>query len=601
MNQTKIQFESLLVLHNRLCKASENELKEIGRQISDVLKYVEKYQLFPIDLSEESQEEIALLCESGAKERKLEVSKDLYLFLGKMIFSFEESNIIKMKPHIRLLELNRTEYSYEQANEWGKEYADTHEFDNKLFFFNINRNHIGFPSKAAYRAYHDELRKVPIDISKYFNKEKELPTTLFREVDSILNENYKKSNEYIDNHYSRIKRAFSIYHKDVRVYILSRNEDLYILMINVYEGNNDYGITVYPNQIDLIYRFSNVEAIDKRMTTSIITGIDKLDYSYLGHVFSITAIHHELNRIFVRYASNEDLTDYLAYILRGQQKRVSIISDTSMEVNDDNYLLLFSKTPSIKELLALLNDEGEKSKCLVFRSRPDDSITDALRNEGVSYIDVMCLGQSLINNQNGEMIHWFIKDRLDNIQIDDSYKELSIGDSLIKRLENCPKGKAGWRQYEDIGGDIFKFLFESTFRHYTCEYQSATLDGIQRRDLVVNNTYKDSPSFWQLVKNDYCSNIIVVDFKNYREELNSDSFYIPTKYMNSVVGHFVIVFSRLGLDNTAKKVQQKLLSEKILVLCLTDADLKNMINQKINGQEPLNSLENMYYTMCKNQ
>ena len=83
--------------------------------------------------------------------------------------------------------------------------------------------------------------------------------------------------------------------------------------------------------------------------------------------------------------------------------------------------------------------------------------------------------------------------------------------------------------------------------------------------------------------------------------MNSDSFYIPTKYLNSVVGDFLIVFSRLGLDDTAKKVQQRLLSEKKLVMCLTDSDLKNMINQKMNGQEPLNSLENIYYTMCKNQ
>ena len=83
--------------------------------------------------------------------------------------------------------------------------------------------------------------------------------------------------------------------------------------------------------------------------------------------------------------------------------------------------------------------------------------------------------------------------------------------------------------------------------------------------------------------------------------MNSDSFYIPTKYLNSTIGDFVIVFSRCGLDDTAQKVQQRLLAEKKLVLCLTDTDLISMINQKMNGQDPLNSLENMYYTMCKNQ
>ena len=113
MNQTKKQYESLLVLHNKLCKASVNELKEIGQQISDVLQYIEQYHLFPIDMSEYSRKQITLMGENGSEELKLSVSKDLYLFLGKMMFSFEESNIIKMGPYIRLLETNRTEFLYE--------------------------------------------------------------------------------------------------------------------------------------------------------------------------------------------------------------------------------------------------------------------------------------------------------------------------------------------------------------------------------------------------------------------------------------------------------------------------------------------------------
>ena len=600
MNHTKNKYESLLVLHNRLCKASVNELKEIGQQISDILQYIEKYHLFPIDLSDNSRKKILLMCEGGSEELKLGVAKDLYLFLGKMMFSFEESNIIKMGPYIRLLETNRTEFPYEQANDWGKELAEMHYFDHKLFFFNINRNHICLPSKDAYQTYHNELRKECIDVNKYFRDEKELPSSIYKELERILQDNYKRYNEYIEEHYSQIKKAFSIYHKNVRVYIQSRNENVYIVMINVYEGM-DQGIAIYPKIVDVMYRFSNVEAIEERITNSILTGIDNFDYSSIAHIFGFSDIHCELNRIFVRYALNKDLTDYLAYILRGQQKRVSIISETEIEVGGDRYLLLFSKTPAIKDLLELLDGQNEKIRFLVFRSRPDDSIIEVLKKKEISYIDVMYLGLSLINNQNGVMIHWFIKDRLDKIQLDDSYKELSIGERLIKRLENCPKGKDGWKQYEDVGGEIFHYLFENTFRNYTYDYQSTTADGAQRRDLIVNNTYRDNTCFWQLVKNDYHANLIIVDFKNYREEMNSDSFYIPTKYLNSVVGDFLIVFSRLGLDDTAKKVQQRLLSEKKLVMCLTDSDLKNMINQKMNGQEPLNSLENIYYTMCKNQ
>lgn len=600
MNQTKNKFEKLLTLHYKLCRAAENELMEIGQQISDVLQFVEKYKLFPVDLSEHFRKQLALICEGGgANELKLELSKELYIYLGKMMFSFEESNIIKMGPYAKLLELNRTEFAYEQANDWGCEIEIGNILDKDSLFFTVNRRHI-LLSSEEYIAYFNELRREPFDINSAFTEECKLPSPLASKVEEILEDSYKKCSEYIDKHYSQVSRAFTTYNKDVRVYIQARYGNAYLVMMNMYEGVGS-GITVYPNIVDIMYRFSNVEAIYETRTNCILTGINNSDYSSISSVFCIPAVHHELNRLFVRYASDADLTDYLLYMLRGQLKRVAIINEREIKVNDEKSLLLFSKIPAIKELAGLLNNGGEKTRFVAFRFRPDDSIIDFLKNEGVSCIDVLHLGQSLINNQNGEMIHWFIKGRLDRIQIDDTYKELSIGESLINRLNNCPKGVEGWKQYEDVGSEIFHFLFKNTFRNYTYEYQSSTADGTQRRDLVVNNTYKDSPSFWQLVKNDYHSNIIVVDFKNYREALNSDSFYIPTKYLNSTIGDFVIVLSRCGLDDTAKKVQLRLLSEKKLVLCLTDTDLISMINQKTNGQEPLNSLENMYYTMCKNQ
>lgn len=75
MNQTKRSFENLLVLHYKLCRAKINDLKEIVRQILDVLQFIEKYKLFPIDLSDLFREHLVLLCEgsSDAKKMQLEI------------------------------------------------------------------------------------------------------------------------------------------------------------------------------------------------------------------------------------------------------------------------------------------------------------------------------------------------------------------------------------------------------------------------------------------------------------------------------------------------------------------------------------------------
>lgn len=68
MNQTKNKYERLLTLHYKLCRAEENELREIGQQISGVLQFVEKYKLFPVDLSEHFRKQLALICEGGVSD-----------------------------------------------------------------------------------------------------------------------------------------------------------------------------------------------------------------------------------------------------------------------------------------------------------------------------------------------------------------------------------------------------------------------------------------------------------------------------------------------------------------------------------------------------
>ena len=84
MNQAKKKYEDLLVLHYKLCRASQSVLKDIGKQIADTLQYVEKYNLFPIELPEDFREQLAQMCEVGSDELKLKISKDLYVFLGHL-------------------------------------------------------------------------------------------------------------------------------------------------------------------------------------------------------------------------------------------------------------------------------------------------------------------------------------------------------------------------------------------------------------------------------------------------------------------------------------------------------------------------------------
>lgn len=601
MNYTKQTYENLIILHNRLCKSSINNYLEILEGISHILEEVKRYDLFPVDLSEKFYNALSKRDSLDFETNKLNLARELYIYLGKMLFSFSLTSNPNLDLYAHILELGRTEFSKSQAFGWGKEYSNIDYFQEESMFFKLNKRNILIDSEESYYNYCQSLREKPFETICDFKPEESIPDDIVCNITNILENKLKQYHKYIENNYPTIKQFFSAYNKNISVYLQVHLNSAYLVVINIYEALH-YELNVCPNNISLLYRFSNIEKFDSKRLNSIMTGFKYSDYLNLHHLFGILEIHCELNRLFIRYASVDDLRDYLIYMLRGRLKKVSILSNEAIIIGDEKCMLLFDNVPTVDVLQKQLDKERVCDyKYMAFRSNPDDSTRKMLETNNISIIDVNHLGMDLINNQNGDMIHWFIKSRLSNLQIDESYKSISIGDVLIKKLKNCPKGKDGWKQYEDIGGEIFCFLFADSFRNYTYEFQSTTADGIFRRDMVVNNTFKDSPSFWQLVKNDYKSNLIIIDFKNYQDPLNQDEFFNPSKYMTKLSGNFAIIFSRCGLDESAKKFQIKLLEENKLLLCLSDANLIDLITQKTNGQNPLCSLENIYYDLCKSK
>jgi len=604
MNLTKKKFESLIILHHKLCCSNSENDAEIINCLYQEFNEIEKYHLFPTAPFLTKINTIHEYCMDKRLTQNihLDLAKELYIYLAKMMFSFEGTTLPNMQQYIRILELNRTELSYEQANKWGEDISNTTEFKKDLFFFMVMKNNLIITSQDAYVVYRKKLRSNPVDFSNPFKQEEPLLDKIRQDINDILQSRYKQYIDYIKTNYYQIRKAFSYYCKSIVVYVQCnyRKGSSCLVMVNVYDSTSER-LDVYPNNVEIMYRFANVEAITEKASNSLLTGFKYPNCSNLEHIFSVSDIYHDLNRIFIRYAPSTSIINYITYILRGQLKSVSITDANEIIVDKEKWLLLIDKTPSIKNLNDLLLDGNTlKYNAVIFRFYAGEDIEEMLNNLKIRFLDVSSLGREVINNQNGEMIHLFIKERLGQIQLDDSYMDIPKGELLIKRLENCVKGREGWSEYEMLGTDIFHYLFGDSFRNYTYEFQSTTYDGISRRDLVVNNTYKETPSFWQMVKDDYKSRLIIIDFKNYKESLSTDDFYKPTKYINPLIGNFVIIFSRCGLSAPAKICQMNLLVDNKLVICLSDSDLINMINQKMNGQDPLCSLENIYFTLCKN-
>lgn len=169
------------------------------------------------------------------------------------------------------------------------------------------------------------------------------------------------------------------------------------------------------------------------------------------------------------------------------------------------------------------------------------------------------------------------------------------GNNLLNKLKMCPMGQNGWREFEVIGSKIFEYLFKDDFNKYTSKEQAAGAQGSQRKDLIINNNFKDSASFFSRIYHDYQAKAIVVDFKNYENKLTQNEFFIPSKYMNAYVGNFIIVISRYGIDNGAKELQKSQFIDGKFMLSLKSLDLIEMIKLKMKGDDPKKILENLLF------
>lgn len=93
---------------------------------------------------------------------------------------------------------------------------------------------------------------------------------------------------------------------------------------------------------------------------------------------------------------------------------------------------------------------------------------------------------------------------------------MPVSVDLIQRLNECPVGRTGWRQYEDICTEILKFLFIPPLQEP--QIQARTLSGIDIRDAIFPNRNSDQQSIWGQLRHELDARLILFEFKNYDSE-----------------------------------------------------------------------------------
>ena len=163
---------------------------------------------------------------------------------------------------------------------------------------------------------------------------------------------------------------------------------------------------------------------------------------------------------------------------------------------------------------------------------------------------------------------------------------MPVSVDLIQRLNECPVGRTGWRQYEDICIDILKFLFIPPL--HGPQIQARSLSGVDIRDAIFPNRNLDQQSIWGQLRHELGARLVLFEFKNYDSEtIGSSEVDQIRNYLTNPMGKLgIMVSSKEPHENAKKRRNQVYTSEGKVILLLTSDHLREMIHMKERGDDP---------------
>ena len=156
---------------------------------------------------------------------------------------------------------------------------------------------------------------------------------------------------------------------------------------------------------------------------------------------------------------------------------------------------------------------------------------------------------------------------------------------LSTQLANCQRGRPYFVQYENLCSDIFKTIFVPPLNLPSS--QSTTLSTLRRRDHVFPNYAKQG--FWfDVIKQTYMGNYIVVECKNLTTHVTQKEIQDAAKYLNRKnLGLFAIVLSRGDPNPNARRKQVEEWTEnQKMIITLNDNDVLSLIELYRNQDDP---------------
>lgn len=227
------------------------------------------------------------------------------------------------------------------------------------------------------------------------------------------------------------------------------------------------------------------------------------------------------------------------------------------------------------DLINLTSHSPELRDRLVrFLEIPDDILINH-RGRGIDDIFIRHQGDGVFFEEN------IICQQIEclNECVVDNYSE-----HLIAELKTLTPGKDNWKKYENLMITILKYLFEGDLNGW--EVQCESENKLNRYDCVCS--VKKNTDFWSFVVEQLKSNYILLEFKNYTDEIGQGEVLTTEKYLyDNAFRKIALIFSRQGANVSALEMCSGAMRENgRLILVLSDNDIIEMLLREDRGDDP---------------
>lgn len=165
-------------------------------------------------------------------------------------------------------------------------------------------------------------------------------------------------------------------------------------------------------------------------------------------------------------------------------------------------------------------------------------------------------------------------------------------DALKEKLEKIETGRDEASAYQQTVLEILNYLFSPELIDGKPEV--ATIDGTERRDIIFTND--SDQSFWTYLRNEHSSFLMMFEIKNTTDITNNYLAQTRT-HLGDRLGRLGFIVSRNGLEESQIRKTYSIYNDsspRIIILSLSDSDLKNMLTQKCEGKNPMEFIRTIY-------